>query len=97
MPDTLTIEIPRPKAVDELDQIRREASERAYVEGVFDLIRRGIISTGYGARLLGIGVDALLDGLRQHGIPVADYSAEELDSELAAALSDFDHHNPSRD
>ena len=97
MPDTLTIEIPRPEAVDELDKIRLEASERAYAEGVFDLIQRGVISTGHGAHLLGIGVDALLDELQRHDIPVADYSEDELRSELAAALSDFDEQQPSRD
>jgi predicted HTH domain antitoxin len=94
MPGTLTIEIPRPEAVDELDKIRREASERAYAEGVFDLTRRGVISTGYGAQLLGIGVDARLDELQRHDIPVADYSEDELHSELEAALSDFDAQNP---
>ncbi len=94
---TLTIEISRPEAVEELDKIRREASERAYVEGVFDLIRRGVISTGYGGQLLGISMDVLLDELQRHEIPVADYSGDELRSELEAALSDFDGQNPSRD
>ena len=94
---TLTIEIPCPEAVDELDKIRQEASERAYAEGVLDLIRRGVISTGYGRQLLGISMDTLLDELQQHEIPVADYSEDELRSELETALSDFDGQNPSRD
>jgi predicted HTH domain antitoxin len=96
MHGTLTIEIPRPDAVDELDNIRREASERAYAEGVFDLIRRGIISMGYGTQLLGIGIDTMLDELQRHGIPVADYSEDELRRELEEAVSDFDAENPSR-
>lgn len=97
MHDTLTIEIPRPDAVDELDEIRQKASERAYTEAVLDLIRRGIISTGYGTQLLGIGIDAMLDELQRHSIAVADYSEDELRRELEEALSDFDATNSSRD
>jgi len=97
MHDSLTIEIPRPATVEELDRICQEASERAYAEGVLDLIRRGIISTGDGAQLLGIGIDVMLDKLQQHDIPVASYPAHELDSELEAALRDFPPKNRPAD
>lgn len=95
MRNTLTIEISRPQTVVELEGLRREASERAYAEGVFHLIRRGEISIGHGAALLGIGVDAMMDALRGSGIPVARYSGDELSAEVASALGDFDGENSS--
>jgi predicted HTH domain antitoxin len=95
MRDTLSIEISRPRTVAELDGLRREASEQAYAEGVFDLIRQGVVSVGHGAALVGIGVDAMLDALRERGIPVADYPGDELSAEVAAGLGDFDGENSS--
>lgn len=93
MGDTLIIEISRPHAVDELNKLRHEASERAFTEGVFDLLQRKVISVGQGAALLGIGMDVLLDGLQQREIPVADYGKDELSQEVEAALQDFQSDN----
>lgn len=89
MQDTLTIEVPRPNSVDELQTVRREASDRAYVEAVLDLVRRGIVSAGYGAGLLKIDAATLLELLRRHGISVADYPADALRREVEEALHDF--------
>jgi predicted HTH domain antitoxin len=78
MRETLIIEIPRPHTVSDLDTVRREAAEKAYQEAVFDLIRQGEISSGYGADLLGTNRVDMMEQLRQQGIPVADYSVGAL-------------------
>jgi predicted HTH domain antitoxin len=91
MRETLTIEISRPHTVNDLDTVRQEAVEKAYREAVFDLIRRGEISCGYGADLLGTNRIDMLEELRQQGIPVADYSVEMLHEEVQEAIQDFTH------
>lgn len=91
MPETLTIEIPRPHTVSDLDTVRQEAAEKAYREAVFDLIRQGEISSGYGADLLGMNRVDLIEQLRQQGIPVADYPVEVLRGEVWEAMQDFIH------
>ena len=91
MQETLIIEIPRPHTVGDLDTVRREAAEKAYREAVFDLIRQGEISSGYGADLLGTNRVDMIEQLRQQGIPVADYSVEALHEEVQGAMQDFTH------
>ncbi len=91
MQETLIIEIPRPHTVDDLDMVRREAAEKAYREAVFDLIRQGEISCGYGADLLETNRVDMIEQLRQQGIPVADYSVEALHEEVQEAMQDFIH------
>ncbi len=95
MPDTLAIEILRPEAVGRTEQSRPRSVRAGYAEGMLDLIRRGVISTGYDGQLSGISVDALLRKLQQHGSPIANYSKDELRSEPEATLNDFDVQNPS--
>ena len=89
MPETLTIEFSRPRTVDDLESIRREASTKAYEEAVLDLVRQSSISLAYGAELLGINEVDMLEQLRQHAIAVADYSEQELVAEVKDALRDF--------
>ena len=91
MQETLTIEIPRPHTVSDLDTVRRDAAEKAYREAVFDLIRQGKISSGYGADLLETNRVDMIEQLRQQGIPVADYSVEALHEEVQGAMQDFTH------
>lgn len=96
MQEILTIEIPRPHTVSDLNTVRREAAEKAYREAVFDLIRQGEISCGYGADLLGTNRVDMMEQLQQHGIPVADYPVEALREEVQEAMQDFTHerHHP---
>ena len=89
MSETLTIEFSRPRTVDDLESIRREASIKAYEEAVLDLIRQGSISSAYGAQLLGMNKIDMLEQLRQHAIPLVDYSEPELVAEVEDALRDF--------
>lgn len=89
MQDTLTIEIPRPHTVSDLDTVRREAAEKAYRETVFDLIRQGEISSGYGADLLGTNCVDMIEQLRQQGIPVADYPVEASARRSAGSHAGF--------
>jgi predicted HTH domain antitoxin len=86
---TFTIEVPRPRTVADLETVRQAASERAYTEAVFDLVRRGEISSAYGAKLLGMSRVDFVAHLQQHGIPLADYPVRELRTEVAAAEQDF--------
>jgi len=69
--------------------VRREAAEKAYREAVFDLIRQGEISCGYGADLLEMNRVDMIEQLRQQGIPVVDYSVEALRQEVQEAMQDF--------
>ena len=87
--ETITIEVPRPRTVADLETVRQAASERAYAEAVFDLVRRGEISSAYGAKLLGMPRVDFVERLQQHGIPLADYPARELHTEVEAAEQDF--------
>jgi predicted HTH domain antitoxin len=87
--ETITIEVPRPQSIDDLEAVRREASERAYTEAVLDLVRQGKVSAAYGARLLGIPLVDFVERLQQHSIPLADYTAQELQREVDEAVQDF--------
>src|SRR5512144_2212466 len=89
MPETLTIEIARPHAVSDLDAVRQEAGDKGYREAVFDLIRQGAISSGYGADLLGVNRVDLLVQLQRRGIPVADYSRDALREEVRQTVQDL--------
>jgi predicted HTH domain antitoxin len=89
MAETLIIEITRPRTLEDLESVRREASDRAYQQAVLDLIRQGEISSAYGAQLLGMNSVDMLEHLRQHNIPIADYSSQELRDEVAESLKDF--------
>jgi predicted HTH domain antitoxin len=51
---------------------------------VLELYRRGEISTGKAAELLGISYRQFLDLLARHKIPIFRYSPEELEEEIRA-------------
>ena len=49
---------------------------------VLDLVRRGTMSAGRGAEILGIRIDEFAKLMGEHGMPWFDYSPEELDEDL---------------
>jgi predicted HTH domain antitoxin len=66
------------------DAVRKEAREAL----VFDLVRRGKISKGKAAELLGISLWELPDLIVQYQIPWFSYSQEELARDLES-LQEF--------
>jgi predicted HTH domain antitoxin len=76
------IEIPLPEEIVNLlgseDTVRKEAHQAF----VFDLVRRGKISKGKAAELLGISLWELPDLIAQYQIPWFSYSPEELEKDL---------------
>lgn len=76
------IEIPIPEAIVNLlgseDAVRKEAHQAF----VFDLVRRGKISKGKAAELLGISLWDLPDLIAQYQIPWFSYSPEELEKDV---------------
>ena len=89
MQETLTIEIARARTVADLDAVCQEASHRAYVGAVIDLVGRGEISSAYGAKLLGMNKVDFVERMQQQGVPLADESAEILRQEVDTATKDF--------
>lgn len=81
----MTIELPRPRTVDDLEQGRQQASAKAYEEAGLDLVRQGEISSGSGAHLLKLSRVDFLELMRQHGMAIADYSEAELRQEIEDA------------
>lgn len=76
----LTIELS-----DELIKLfssKKEAGAEAKQAMVFDLVRRGKISKGKAAELLGISLWNLPDLLAQYDIPWFDYSPDDLKHDL---------------
>lgn len=76
----LTIELS-----DELIKLfssKKEARAEAKQAMVFDLVRRGKISKGKAAELLGISLWNLPDLLAQYDIPWFDYSPDDLKHDL---------------
>jgi predicted HTH domain antitoxin len=82
------IEIPVPDEIINLlgseDAVRKEAREAF----AFDLVRRGKISKGKAAELLGISLWDLPELIAQYQIPWFSYSPEELEKDLET-LSKF--------
>jgi predicted HTH domain antitoxin len=76
------IEIPVPEEIINLlgseDTVRKEAHEAF----VFDLVRRGKISKGKAAELLGISLWDLPELIAQYQVPWFSYSPEELEKDL---------------
>jgi predicted HTH domain antitoxin len=62
------------------DAVRQEAREAF----IFDLVRRGKVSKGKAAELLGISLWELPDLIAQYQMPWFSYSQEELERDLAA-------------
>ena len=77
---TITIEIP-----DEIINLlgsEEEAVKEAREALVLDLVRRGKVSKGKAAELVGISLWDLPDLLAKYQIPWFDYSKEELQRDL---------------
>ena len=76
------IEIPVPEEIIDLlgseDAVRKGAREAF----VFDLVRRGTISKGKAAELLGISLWELPELIAQYQIPWFSYSREELEKDV---------------
>jgi predicted HTH domain antitoxin len=62
------------------DAVRKEAREAF----ILDLVRRGKVSKGKAAELLGISLWELPDLIAQYQMPWFSYSQEELERDLAA-------------
>jgi predicted HTH domain antitoxin len=62
------------------DAVRQEAREAF----IFDLVRRGKVSKGKAAELLGISLWDLPDLIAQYQMPWFSYSQEELERDLEA-------------
>lgn len=77
-----SIEIPIPEEIVNLlgskDAVRKEAHQAF----VFDLVRRGKISKGKAAELLGISLWELPDLIAQYQISWFSYSPEELEKDI---------------
>lgn len=89
MQETLTIEFPRARTVEDLETVCQQAADKALIQAVLDLIHRGEISAGYGAELLGMNTVDMIERLSQQGIALADYPADDLLKEVADAMRDF--------
>jgi predicted HTH domain antitoxin len=76
------IEIPVPEEIIDLlgseDAVRKGAREAF----VFDLVRRGTISKGKAAELLGISLWDLPELIARYQIPWFSYSPEELEKDV---------------
>ena len=76
------IEIPIPEEIVNLlgseDVVRKEA----YQAFIFDLVRRGKISKGKVAELLGISLWELPELITQYQMPWFSYSPEELEKDV---------------
>lgn len=74
----------------ELFHSKREAKFEAKQAMVFDLVRRGKISKGRAAELLGISLRDLPELLAQYDMPWFDYSADDLKHDLDV-LKEFEN------
>lgn len=76
------IEIPVPEEIIDLLGSEDAARQGAREAFVFDLVRRGKISKGKAAELLGISLWELPELISQYQIPWFSYSPEELEKDL---------------
>ena len=76
------IEIPVPEEIIELLGSEDAARQGAHEAFIFDLVRRGKISKGKAAELLGISLWELPELITHYQIPWFRYSPEELPKEL---------------
>ena len=75
----VTIDVP----ADPLTSME-ELSREVRLVWILDLVRRGQISVGKGAELVGFDRWQFFAAMAEHGIPVLSYPASDLDRELAA-------------
>ena len=76
----VTIELPEDVAGD---RSSADLARDLRMYAVFESLCRGEISTGRAASLLGVTRPELLFIAAQHGVPSVNYSADELEEDLA--------------
>jgi predicted HTH domain antitoxin len=84
----VTIEVDVPQGVNDAELAAKFSATAARVlteQTVLRLYQDGEISTGTGARLLGMSVHDFIQFLGRHRIPVLNYEAGELEAELNEA------------
>jgi predicted HTH domain antitoxin len=83
MPSLLRVEVDLPSEPD--DALRAELTSKAKTAVVLGLFEAAKISSGYGARMLGITRREFLDLLYEHKIPMVSYAEGELEEEFQLA------------
>jgi len=78
------IEIVIPDEIIDLLGSEKEAKKEAKEAFVLDLVRRGKVSKGKAAELIGINLWDLPEFLAKYRIPWFDYSKEDLQKDLDA-------------
>jgi predicted HTH domain antitoxin len=81
---SLTVRLPE-EVVRLFGATRAEATAFLTELVLAELYRRGEISGGYGAKVLGISKSDFIDVLAKHGVPYLDLTEKELRRELEAA------------
>jgi predicted HTH domain antitoxin len=82
------IDIAVPEEIIDLPGSEDAARKGAHEAFVFDLVRRGTISKGKAAELLGISLWELPELIAQYQIPWFSYSPEDLEKDLETLRSD---------
>ncbi len=70
---------------DALHQSRAQFEQEARMALAVKLFETKRVSSGIAAQMAGVPRAVFLLGLQQHGVPMIDLTAEELDSDLAHA------------
>jgi predicted HTH domain antitoxin len=63
---------------------KEELAREVRLVWILDLVRRGRISVGKGAELVGLDRWQFTEVMAEHGVPMLAYPASDLDRELAA-------------
>lgn len=71
----LVLKWPIPETVDE--KLEKEIVNLSKEEVVLTLFKKGKISSGYGAELLGLSMADFMDLLKEKGIPFTSYTEKE--------------------
>ncbi|MFZ6016350.1 MAG: UPF0175 family protein [Nitrospirota bacterium] len=87
MPKQVVLEFPVELPEETLKD--KEALQKGKEAMVFELLRKGEISQGKAAELLGIDRWTLFDLMAKYDIPVIDMTSEELEKELSQAKEFF--------
>lgn len=80
----IAVELPRER-VEGTDEVRLAAELRTL--WAVEQVRQGRCGVGKGAELAGVARAAFMKLLGQHGVPVIDFSDDELREELRASDS----------
>jgi predicted HTH domain antitoxin len=92
-----TLSLDLPEEVVALLGSSEQAAARARETLILDLLRRGQISQGKAAELLGVTRWAVLDLMAEHGIETGPEGAEELAQELATVRRVSDTQRAAKD